>query len=70
MFVIAIPIIYVATYGTVQFKLDITWMWLGLDMIHFSFYMCACMHVHARLMRSNLLFKALVYALNLCMTVC
>ena len=34
---------------------------------HLSFYMRASLQVHARLMMSNLLCKALMYALDMCM---
>ena len=59
-----------AIYGTAQFKIDRTRMRHGLDTTHFSFYMHASMRVHARLMTSNLLCKSLVYALDMCTTVC
>ena len=36
----------------------------GLDMTRFSFHMHASLHVHVRLMTSNLPCKALVYALD------
>ena len=42
----------------------------GLDTIHFSFYMYASIHVYTRMMTSNLSFKALVHALDMCTTVC
>ena len=60
----------VKTYGTDQFTLDRTHVQYGLDMTRFSFLMCASMHVDARLMTSNLPCKALVYALDVCVTVC
>ena len=56
-------------YSTAQFKLERRRMSFGLDMTHFSFYTCASMHVHG-LMMSNLSFKTLMYALDVCMTVC
>ena len=40
-----------------------------LNTTHFSFYTHASMRVHASLMMSNLLFKALVYILDVCITV-
>ena len=60
------------THGTVQFKLDRTHMQQGHnttrhDTTHFSFHTCASLCVHARLVMSNLLCKALVYALDMCM---
>ena len=59
------------SYSTAQFKLDITRMQQGHDMTHFSFHICASLHVHARLVTSNLLCKAFVYALDVCtMHVC
>ena len=51
-------------YGTAQFKLDRTRVWHGLDMTHFFILQAAIMRVHARLMTSNLLCKAIVYALE------
>ena len=57
-------------YGTAQFKLDRIRMWHGLNTTHFSFYTHASMRVHARLMTSNLSFKALMYALDMCKIVC
>ena len=57
-------------YGTAQFKLDSTLVQHGLDMTHFSFHTHASMCVHTRLMTSNLPCKALVYALDVCTTVC
>ena len=56
--------------ATAQFKLERTCVQHGLDTTHFSFHTHASMHVHARLMTSNLLCKALVYALDMCTTVC
>ena len=56
-------------YGIAQFKLDRTCMQHGLDTTHFSFHMHASMRVHTRLMTSNLLYKALMYALDVCTTV-
>ena len=53
-------------YSTAQFKLDRTRVQHGLDTTHFSFHMRASMHVHARLMISNLRCIALVYALDVC----
>ena len=47
---------------TAQFKLNRTCVRCGLGIICFSFYTHASMHVHARLMTSNLLFKALICA--------
>ena len=51
-------------------QLDRTCVRHGLDMTHFSFYACASMHLHTRLMMSSLSFKALVYALNVYTAVC
>ena len=59
------------TYGTAQFKLDRTRMQRGHDTTRFSFHMRASLHVHTRLVTSNLPCKALVYALDVCtMHVC
>ena len=57
-------------YGTAQFKLDRTQVQHVLDTTHFSFHTRASIHVHARLMMSNLLCKALVYTRDMCTTVC
>ena len=54
------------TYSTAQFKLDSTRMQQGHDTTHFSFHTCTSLHVHARLVISNLPCKALVYALEVC----
>ena len=51
-------------YNTAQFKLDRTRVQHGLNMTRFSFHTCASLHVHARLMMSNLPCIALVYALD------
>ena len=61
---------YVHTYGIAQFKLDRTHVQHGLNTTCFSFHMGASMHVHARLMMSNLPCIALVYTLDMCTTVC
>ena len=53
-------------YGTAQFKLDRTRVQQGHDMTHFSFHMHASLCVHTRLVTSNLLCKALMYALDVC----
>ena len=53
-------------YGTAQFKLDSTHMQQGHDTARFSFHMHASLHVHARLVMSNPLYKALVYTLDVC----
>ena len=46
-------------------------MWYGLNTTRCSFYTCTSMHVHARLMMSNLSFKTRMYIhTRLCMTVC
>ena len=47
-------------YSTAQFKLDRTRMQHGLDTTCFSFHVRASIHMHTRLMTSNLPFKALV----------
>ena len=57
-------------YSTAQIKLDRTHVQHGLNTTCLSFYMRASMRVHAGLMISNLSFKALVYALDVCTTVC
>ena len=54
-------------YGTAQFKLDRTRMQQGHNMTRFSFHTHASLHVHARLVTSNLPCKALVYTLDVCM---
>ena len=54
-------------YSTAQFKLDRTSVQHGLDTTCFSFHRRASMHVHARLMTSNLPCIALVYALDVSM---
>ena len=64
-----IIILVLIKYGTAQFKLNRIRMQHGLNTICFLFYMHASMHVYARLMTSNLSFKALVYTLDVCMTV-
>ena len=51
-------------YGTAQFKLDRARMQQGHDTTHFSFRTRASLHMHARLVTSNLPCKALVYALD------
>ena len=48
-------------YSTAQCKLERRIMRYGLNMTHCSFYTCASMHVHARLMMPNLSFKTLMY---------
>ena len=53
-------------YGTAQFKLNKTRVQHGLNMTRFSFYMHATMRVYATL---NLLFNALVHALDVYITV-
>ena len=53
-------------YITAQFKLDKTCVQHGLKTTCFSFHTRASMHVHTRLMMSNLPRIALVYALNMC----
>ena len=58
-------------YSTARFKLERTPMRYGLDMTDISFYTCASMYTHARLMMSHLSFKTLcTYAIDKCMTVC
>ena len=59
-------IIMVHTYGTAQFKLDRTHVQQGHDTTRFLFHTRASLHVHARLVMSNLPCKALVYALDVC----
>ena len=56
----------VRMYSTAQFKPDRTRVQHGLDTTRSSFHTCASMHVHARLMTSNLMCIALVYALDIC----
>ena len=56
--------------ATAQFKLDRTRVQHGLNMTCFTFCTHASMRVHARLMTSNLSFRALVYTLDVCTTVC
>ena len=53
-------------YITAQFKLDKTCVQHGLKTTCFSFHTRASMHVHTRLMMSNLPRIALVYVLNMC----
>ena len=48
-------------YSTAQCKLERRLMRYGLNTTRCSFYTCASMHVHARLMMSNLSFKTLMY---------
>ena len=43
---------------------------MGLTRHIYSFYSCATTHVHTRLMTLNLLFRALVYTLDMYMIVC
>ena len=57
-------------YSTAQFKVDRARMWHGLNITRFSFYVHVRMRVHIRLMTLNLLFKALVYALDMGTIVC
>ena len=54
-------------YGPAQFKFDRTRMQQGHDTTHFSFRTHASLHVHKRLVTSNLPCKALVYVLYVCM---
>ena len=53
-------------YSTAQFKLDSTRVQQGHNTTRFSFHTHASLHVHARLVMSNLPCKALVYALDMC----
>ena len=55
------------TYGTAQFKLDRAQVQQGHDTTRFSFHTHASLHGHARLVTSNLLCKALMYTLDVCM---
>ena len=48
-------------YSTAQCKLEKRLMRLGFNTACCSFYTCTSMHVHARLMMLNLLFKTLMY---------
>ena len=57
---------YVCNYGTAQFKLDRTRVQQGHNMTRFSFHMHTSLRVHATLVTSNLLCKALVYAPDMC----
>ena len=51
-------------YGTALFKLNRVRVQHGLDRTCFSFYTCASICVHTRLMMPNLLCKVLMYALD------
>ena len=53
-------------YSTAQFKLDSTHVQQEHDMTHFLFHTRASLHVHARLVTSNLPCKVLMYALDVC----
>ena len=48
-------------YSTAQCKFERRLMRYGLNTTRCSFYTCTNMHVHARLMMSNLPFKTLMY---------
>ena len=48
-------------YSTAQCKLERRLMRYGLSTTRCSFYTCASMHVHARLMMSNLSLKTVMY---------
>ena len=61
---------HILKYSIAQFKLDKTCVQHGLNATRFSFHTCASMHVHTRLMTSNLPCIALVYTLDVCTTVC
>ena len=52
--------------NTIQLNLNLTENACSKDTTHFSFHTRASLHVHARLVTSNLLCKALVYALDAC----
>ena len=51
---------------TAQFKLDRARVQQGHDTTCFSFHTHASLRVHARLVTSNLLCKALMYTLDMC----
>ena len=53
-------------YCTAQFKLDRICIQQGHYTTCFSFHTLASLHVHAKLMKSNLPCKALVYTLDVC----
>ena len=59
-------VLFPLMYSTAQFKLDRTRVQQGHDMTHFSFRTHASLHVHVRIVTSNLPCKALVYALDMC----
>ena len=52
---------------TIQLNLNLNAAWAWHDT--FFIYTCSSIHVHIRLMTSNLSFKALVYAVDMCTTV-
>ena len=59
------------SYGIAQFKLDRTRIQQGHDTTRFSFHTHPSLRVHARLVTSNLSYKALMYELDVCtMHVC
>ena len=53
-------------HGTAQFKLDSAHVQQEHDTTRFLFHTHASLHVHARLVTSNLLCKVLMYALDMC----
>ena len=70
---LVIETVLIKQLAMVQFNLNLTEHVCSIGLTQHVFHftsMQACMHVHTKLIMSNLLCKSIVYALDMCTTVC